>query len=105
MQIPATMSDYKYTVRADWLDPIVNAVGNLFEDIRGADNLFLAGRDAESEKEAKDACARFSQVAFYLGAEVEFCHTYVWLGRIKCSIALHHPSGGSIRMTYSPRLV
>ena len=105
MQIPATMSDYKYTVRADWLDPIVNCIGNLFEDIRGADLLFLSGQDKESEREANDACDRFRQAAAYLGAEIEACHTYVELGRIKCRIAVTHPSGGSIRITYSPRLV
>jgi hypothetical protein len=94
---------YRNTVRADWLDPVVNAVGNLFEDAQIAQALLDQDKPEDAKREAGDAMLRFVAKAKADGADVEDCCSMVNLGRVSIYIKVAHPNGGVLEMTYRAR--
>jgi hypothetical protein len=92
--------EYKNTVRADWLDPVMNTVGNLFEDIRGAQQLFDAGEPSAAKREALAASNRFLDRLDTMQTPA-ICEVDVQLMRIVCHVELDHPNGGEFKMSFS----
>jgi hypothetical protein len=91
---------YTNTVRADWLDPVMNTVGNLFEDIRGAQQLFDAGEVEKAQAEADAAAKRFLDTLDTMQTPAS-CEVEVQLLRIVCHVELDHPNGGEFKMSFS----
>ena len=91
---------YTNTVRADWLDPVMNTVGNLFEDIRGAQQLFDAGEPGSAEREALAASKRFLDTLDTMQTPA-ICEVEVQLLRIVCHVEIEHPNGGEFKMSFS----